>query len=144
MHFPSCAKDDKKLPYTIETATLTRKLYPMLRTTIQSLNLFLPGLIYGPKICIETVQLHSYLLRIKGAFIFIIIIIIHILFYFFTCIKRANSLFMLSDFHSQPATAVLTFFRVKYHFHVNYTTCINTIGSTYEPFFHRNQPLDFY
>lgn len=114
----------------------------MLRTTIQSLNLFLPGLIYGPKICIETVQLHSYLLRSKGAFIFIILIIIHSIILFFH-IKRANSLFMLSDFHSQPAT-VLTFFRVKYHFHVNYTTCMNTIGSTYGPFFHRNQPLDFY
>ena len=75
----------------------------MLRTTIQSLNLFLPGLIYGPKICIETVQLHSYLLRSKGAFIFIILIIIHSFILFFH-IKRANSLFMLSDFHSQPAT----------------------------------------
>ena len=84
MHFPSCAKDEKKLPYTIETATLTRKRYPMLRTTIQSLNLFLPGLIYGPKICIETVQLHSYLLRSKGAFIFIILIIIHSFILFFS------------------------------------------------------------
>ena len=93
------------------------------RTSIQSLSLFLLGLIYGPKICIETVQLHLSLLRSKGAVIFIIIIL-------FFHIKRANSLFMLSDFYSQPAT-VLTFFRVKYHFHVNYTTCMNTIGSTY-------------
>lgn len=84
MHFPSCAKDETKLPYTIETATLTRKRYPILRTTIQSLNLFLPGLIYGPKICIETVQLHSYLLRSKGAFLFIILIIIHSIILFFS------------------------------------------------------------
>lgn len=144
MHFPSCAKDEKKLPYTIETATLTRKRYPMLRTTIQSLNLFLPGLIYGPKICIETVQLHSIriYLEVRELFFSLFLLLFIVLFYFFH-IKRANSLFMLSDFHSKPAT-VLTFFRVKYHFHVNYTTCMNTIGSTYEPFFHRNQPLDFY
>ena len=53
-------------------------------------------------------QLHSYLLRSKGAFIFIIIIIIIIIIILFFYIKRANSLFMLSDFYSQPAT-VLTF-----------------------------------
>ena len=82
--FLAALRMKKKLPYTIETATLTRKRYPMLRTTIQSLNLFLPGLIYGPKICIETVQLHSYLLRSKGAFLFIILIIIHSIILFFS------------------------------------------------------------
>ena len=152
MHFPSCAEDDKKLPYTKETATLTRKHYRMLvdclretRTTIQSLNLFLPGLIYGPKIVLKQCNCIRIYLEVRELlFSLLLVLLLFIaLFHFVKCIKRANSLIILSDFHSQPAT-VLTFFRVKYHFHVNYTTCMNTIGSTYGPFFHRNQPLDFY
>ena len=95
-----------------------------------------------PKFVLKQCNRIRIYLEVRELFFSLFLLLFIVLFYFFH-IKRANSLFMLSDFHSQPAT-VFTFFRVKYHFHVNYTTCMNTIGSTYEPFFHRNQPLDFY
>ena len=96
-----------------------------------------------PKFVLKQCNCIRIYLEVRELFFSLFLLLFIVLFYFFH-IKRANSLFMLSDFHSQPATAVLTFIRVKYHFHVNYTTFMNTIGSTYEPFFHRNQPLDFY
>lgn len=95
-----------------------------------------------PKFVLKQCNCIRIYLEVRELLFSLFLLLFIVLFYFFH-IKRANSLFMLSDFHSQPAT-VFTFFRVKYHFHVNYTTFMNTIGSTYGPFFHRNQPLDFY